>query len=213
MQNSLFVLLASTFVLAFLHALAPDHWMPFAVIGKANKWSKSKLLWITFISGIGHVGISVVFSVVGLLLGVSLSKLKSLGGGHGEIGLWLLIGFGIAYTIWGIKKARDKKRSQPYGEQLDAKTVAMWTTFAIVILGPCEILIPLIFLSYNYGYAGVMLVGIVFSAVTITMMLVQSFLAFVGMQWIKNDIIERYSHVFAGLVIVLTGIFVMLVGI
>jgi hypothetical protein len=113
MQNSLWILLVSTFSIAFLHALAPDHWMPFAV----------------------------------------------------------------------------------------------------VILGPCEPLIPLAFLGYNYGWPGVIGVSIVFSAVTIFMMLAQSLLALMGIQLIKGHIVERYSHAFAGLVIALTGVFVMVAGV
>lgn len=212
-HNSLWILLMSTVSVAFLHALAPDHWMPFAAIGKAQNWSKLRLLWITFISGIGHVGISIVFSIIGILLGFSLSKLKSIEGHRGEIVLWLLIGFGVAYMIWGIKKAREQKQKAIDREKLKAKAVAVWTMFAIFILGPCEPLIPLVFLGYNYGYAGIISVSIIFSVITITMMLLQSLLAFMGIQWIKSDIAERYSHAFAGLVIALTGVFVMAVGI
>jgi hypothetical protein len=213
MYNSIWVLLISTVSIAFIHALAPDHWMPFAAIGKAQKWSKLKLLWVTFISGLGHVGISIVFSVIGILLGFSLSKLKSIEGHRGEIALWLLIGFGIAYMLWGIKKAKDEKRKIIDEEKLKAKTVAVWTIFAIIILGPCEPLVPLVFLGYNYGYSGVILVSVIFSIVTIMMMLSQSLLAFMGIQLIKNDIAERYSHALAGLVIALTGVFVMALGI
>ena len=209
MAYSMWILLLSTCSIAFVHALAPDHWLPFAAIGKAQKWSKLKLLWITFISGIGHVGISIVFSVIGILLGFSLSKLKNLEGHRGEITLWLLIGFGIAYMLWGIKKGREQKQKQIDKEKLTKKTVAVWTMFAIIILGPCEPLVPLVFLGYNYGYFGVLVVSIAFSVITIMMMLTQSLLAFLGIQLIKGDIAERYSHALAGLIIALTGVFVM----
>jgi len=152
MHNSLWILLVSTLSVAFLHALAPDHWMPFAAIGKAQRWSKARLLLITFISGIGHVGISIVFSITGILLGFSLSKLKGIEGQRGEVVLWLLIGFGIAYMIWGIKKAREQKRKVIDEEKLKAETVAVWTMFAVIVLGPCEPLVPLAFLGYNYGW-------------------------------------------------------------
>ncbi|MFH1889191.1 MAG: hypothetical protein ABH806_03790 [Candidatus Omnitrophota bacterium] len=211
--NSMWVLLVSTLSVAFLHALAPDHWMPFAAIGKAQRWSKAKLLWITFISGVGHVGISIAFSVIGILLGFSLSKIKGIEGSRGEIALWLLIGFGLAYMVWGIKKAKQDKNKVIDEKKLKAETVAVWTMFAVIILGPCEPLIPLAFLGYNYGWPGVITVSIVFSVVTIIMMLAQSLLAFMGIQLIKSNIAERYSHAFAGLVIVLTGIFVLAVGI
>lgn len=213
MHNSLWVLLTSTAFIAFIHALAPDHWMPFVAIGKAQGWSKIRLLWVTFISGLGHVGISIVFSVIGILLGFSLSRLKNIEGHRGEIAIWLLIGFGIAYMVWGIKKAREHHHHDIDQEQLKKKTVAVWTLFAIFILGPCEPLIPLVFLGYNYGYAGVIGVCAIFSFITIFMMLAQSLLVFMGIQWVKSDIAERYSHAFAGLVIALTGVFVMALGI
>lgn len=212
MNTSIWVLLISTLSIAFLHALAPDHWMPFAAIGKAQKWSKLRLLWITFISGLGHVGISIIFSIIGILLGFSLSKLKAIESQRGEIALWLLIGFGVAYMLWGIKKAKNA-RNKYDEEKLKAKTVAVWTMFAIIILGPCEPLVPLVFLGYNYGWRGVIIVSAVFSIVTLIMMIGQSMLAFMGIQLIKNDIAERYSHAFAGLVVVLTGVFVMFAGI
>ena len=213
MNASLWILIVSTVSIAFLHALAPDHWMPFAAIGRAKKWSRAKLLWVTFISGLGHVGSSIAFSVIGILLGFSLSKLKGIEGHRGEIALWLLIGFGIAYMIWGLKKAREEHHHHLEEEEIKAKTVAVWTMFAIIVLGPCEPLIPLAFLGYNYGWGGVMIVSAIFSVVTIIMMLVQSALALAGIQLIKAHAVERYSHAFAGLVIALTGVFVMAVGI
>lgn len=213
MSDSIFVLLLSTLSVAFLHALAPDHWMPFAAIGRAQKWSKLKLLWITFISGLGHVGISIIFSIIGILLGFSLARLKSLEGHRGEIAVWLLIGFGLAYMLWGIKKAKEAKHKELDKASRKAKTVAVWTMFAVIILGPCEPLVPLVFLGYNYGWVGVITVSAVFSVVTIFMMLAQSLLAFMGIQLIKADIVERYSHAMAGFVIALTGAFVMLAGI
>ncbi|MBI3991309.1 MAG: hypothetical protein HY350_04075 [Candidatus Omnitrophica bacterium] len=213
MNNSIWLLLISTASVAFLHALAPDHWMPFAAIARAHNWPKPRLLWITLISGIGHVGISIVFSIIGIFLGFSLSRLKAIEGHRGEVALWLLIGFGIAYMIWGIKKAKEKRHKSIGEEELKAKTVAVWTMFAVIILGPCEPLIPLVFLGYNYGYAGIVAVSAVFSIITIIMMLVQSFLAFMGIQLVRHNIADRYSHAFAGLVIALTGVFVMVLGI
>jgi hypothetical protein len=45
------------------------------------------------------------------------------------------------------------------------------------------------------------------------MMLAQSLLAYKGIQLVRHDIAERYSHAFAGFVIFLTGSFVMLLGV
>ena len=125
MHSSLWILLVSTASIAFFHALAPDHWMPFVAIGKAQKWSKMRLLWITFISGLGHVGISVAVGMIGIFLGFSLSQLKGIEGHRGEIVLWLLIGFGLAYMIWGIKKGKEHRHAHFDEEKLKKKTIAI----------------------------------------------------------------------------------------
>src|SRR3989338_7970311 len=174
MTNGYLILLASTLSIAFVHALAPDHWMPFAVIGKAKKWSKMKLIFVPFVSGIGHVGSSLRLGSIGILLGFSLSKVTAVERERGEIALWLLIGFGIAYTIWGLKKARDYKHEHISEEKLKSKTITLWTLFAIFVLGPCEPLIPLMFLATDYGWHAIFLTSFVFSAVTVFMMLAQS---------------------------------------
>ena len=210
-----YLLLASTVSIAFLHSLAPDHWMPFAVIGKAKKWSRPKLILITLISGIGHVGSSILLGSLGLFLGLGLSGIKTLESRRGEIALWLLIGFGIAYTIWGLKKAAGHKHEHKHmdAETAISKRVTLWTLFVIFLLGPCEPLVPLIFLATEYGWIGIFLTSLTFSIVTIFMMLAQSLLAYYGIQLIKHDLAERYSHALAGIIIVLTACFVMLLGI
>ena len=210
MNKSYFLLLVSTLSIAFLHSFEPDHWMPFAVIGKAKKWSKTKLMMVTFVSSIGHVGSSILLGSIGILLGFSLSHLTAAEAQRSSIGLWLLIGFGVAYTLWGIKKAKDYKHEHIDTKDIDKKTVTLWTLFAIFVLGPCEPLIPLMFLATQYGWGGILMTSLVFFIVTLFMMLTQTMLAHFGIQLIRHDIADRYSHAFAGLVIVMTGIFVML---
>lgn len=212
MKNGYILLILSTLSIAFIHSLAPDHWMPFAVIGKAKKWSKTRLSAITLISGLGHVGSSILVGAIGIILGFSLNNLTAVESHRAEIGLWLLIGFGVAYTLWGLKKARDYKHEHINTEEMKSKTITLWTLFAVFVLGPCEPLVPLMFLATEYGWAGILTVSAVFSAVTISMMVGQSLLAYAGIQLVRHDLAERYSHAFAGFVIVMTGAFIMLTG-
>ena len=205
-------MLASTLSIAFIHSLAPDHWMPFAVIGKAKKWPKPKLLFITFVSGIGHVGSSILLGCIGILLGFSLSRVTTVEAHRGEIALWLLIGFGVAYTIWGLKKARNYKHEHIDTADINSKTITLWTLFAVFVLGPCEPLVPLMFLATDYGWSGIFMTSLIFSIVTILMMLAQTLMAHYGIHLIRHDIADRYSHAFAGFVIILTGGFIMVLG-
>ena len=64
MDNELLLLALTAASLGFIHtALGPDHYLPFIVLSKARNWSVPKTMWITFISGVGHVGGSVVIGV------------------------------------------------------------------------------------------------------------------------------------------------------
>lgn len=207
--SSLTLLLGSTLTIGVLHALAPDHWVPFVSIGRAQKWSKPKLAMITFVSGIGHVGSSIVIGAAGLLLGFGLSRIEGLESQRGQVAGLLLIGFGLAYALWGIKHARKHRH-----EQIDPKkAVTVWTMIAIFVLGPCEPLIPLMFVAAAFGWHAVFLVTLLFSIVTLMMMVSQALLGYIGVGFLPSHKYEHYSHTIAGAVIALTGGMVMILGI
>jgi hypothetical protein len=205
----LWVLLVSTFTNEVVHALAPDHWLPFVSIGRAQKWSSTKLAWVTFVSGIGHVGSSIVIGSIGLILGFSLTNLSSVESHRGQVAGRLLIGFGLAYPIWGLKQVRHHHHHKIASKS----SVTLWTLVAIFVLGPCEPLIPLMFVDAAQGWLAVALVSSLFSIVTLIMMVGQALLGYVGIALMRFAKIEHYSHAAAGLIIAVTGGMVMLLGI
>ncbi|MGC8896935.1 MAG: sulfite exporter TauE/SafE family protein [Bacteroidota bacterium] len=210
MHESNIALIFATLSVAFLHSLAPDHWLPFVMIGKANKWSHRKLLLVSFVSGIGHVGSSVLLGAIGIALGI-VTTMVTVESSRARLAVFLLIGFGIVYALVGLRHARRHHHID--SAALTKKTVTLWTIFALFVLGPCEPLIPLMFLATTHGLPTVLLVTVLFSMVTILMMVAQSLLGFMGIQLIKRDIAERYSHALAGVVIAFTGIFILLIGV
>ena len=95
-MKELYLLFVSAGSLGFLHTiLGPDHYLPFIVLSKARSWSSNKTMWITFISGIGHVGSSILIGMIGIALGISLNKLEYLEAFRGEMVGWMLFAFGI----------------------------------------------------------------------------------------------------------------------
>lgn len=108
-MNELTLLIGSAAFLGFIHTLlGPDHYLPFIVLSKARSWSQAKTMWITFISGVGHVAGSVILGIVGIALGISVSKLEAIESQRGDMVGWLIIAFGIAYSIYGIYKYLNK---------------------------------------------------------------------------------------------------------
>ena len=203
-------LLLSTTSVAFLHALAPDHWLPFAMLAKSSSFRVKKLVGMATLAGIGHVASSLLIGSVGLMLGFSLSKLQTTEVARAHITLWLLIGFGVAYALWGLKHAMHPHPHLELKQALQLYAIRrMWTLFAIVVFGPCEPLIPLMFLAYPSGVLAIVQVSVVFSLVTVAMIVIQSCLAFFGIGSVRFSVIQRYAHALSGLVIALTGIIVL----
>ncbi len=96
--------------IGFVHtALGPDHYLPFVMMAKAGNWSKSKTIWVTILSGGGHVLSSVLLGLLGVYLGAEIMKLEALEAFRGSLAAWLLIGFGFTYFIWGIFRAIKNK--------------------------------------------------------------------------------------------------------
>jgi len=201
-------LLVSSLAIAFLHALAPDHWVPFVAIGRAQRWSRGRLSLITFLAGLGHVGSSIALGAIGIILGFTLANLKAVESSRGNIAGLVLVGFGLAYGVWGLKQM---KRSHSDFEA--RRALAVWALVAIFVLGPCEPLIPLMFLGVQYGWTGVWLVSALFGATTILMMLFQSLLAYSGVRLLAAEKLEKWTHATCGLVIAFTGGLVIILGI
>jgi hypothetical protein len=207
-------LLASAVSVAFFHALAPDHWVPFVALAKGSQWSMGKLGWVTLLAGIGHVVSSLLLGFIGLLAGMAIQRLQGAEAWRGSVGIWLLIGFGVAYALWGFKHAQHHHPHVSVQEVAKAyATRRVWMLFTIMVFGPCEPLIPLMFVASQHGLPTVWVMSLVFSIVTVAMVVGQSTLSYAGVRLINAPWMERYAHALAGLVIVLTALLVMIAGV
>jgi nickel/cobalt exporter len=189
-MNDLTILILTAASIGIFHTITgPDHYLPFIVMSRAKNWSQSKTFLITVACGLGHVASSVIIGFIGLTLGVVLSKLTFIEGIRGNIAAWLLIGFGLAYTVWGfhrifIKKQHVHEHIHESGElhthshdhqvghahvhNEKGKTMTPWVLFLIFVFGPCEPLIPiLMYPAAKNSVLGVVLVVLVFGIATI----------------------------------------------
>jgi ABC-type nickel/cobalt efflux system permease component RcnA len=89
----------------------------------------------------------------------------------------------------------------------DATRLTPWVLFMIFVLGPCEPLIPLLmYPAASESSVGVVLVAATFGGVTVaTMLIVVLSLAF-GLRRLPTGKLERYSHAFAGVAILVCGV-------
>lgn len=202
------LLLLSALTIGALHSLAPDHWIPFVALARAQQWSRWKTTYSVFLAGLGHISSSLVIGVIGIALGVAAEHVGGWETIRGDVASLLLIGFGVAYMIYGFKQI-GKRHTHSHDK---VKTVSYWTMFILIVFGPCEPLIPLLFASSAYGWMHVVLVTGVFGAATLFMMLLQVHAALWGVSFFKLHFFEHASDAIAGVVIIMTGVAIRFFG-
>ena len=236
MTNDFLLLTFTAASIAFLHTLlGPDHYIPFVVMSRARRWSHIKTLWVTALCGVGHIMSSVLLGLIGVSLGIVVTRLKGVESFRGNIAAWALIAFGLVYFIWGLRKALRNiphKHHHDHSEESDHvhthvhssehvhvhsekenANLTPWILFTIFIFGPCEPLIPILMYPAARGSIfGLLLVTAVFGVVTITTMLIVVMVSSLGINLLPFGRLEKYTHALAGLTIFLCGVAIRFLG-
>ena len=234
--TSVDVLLGLTLSVALVHTLiGVDHFLPFVVLGRTQRWPLRKVLAITAVCGFGHVLGSVLLGAVGVAVGAALGELEWLEATRGNVAAWLLIGLGLAYAAWAAWRTLRGRRhvhvhahgdgtvhahqhdhhgehAHPHGNP--SGLLAFWSLFVVFVLGPCEPLIPLLMApAAEHRWAVVAAVAIVFGVATVGTMVVIVALGYAGMRLPVFRRLERWGHSLAGLAIAASGLAIQVVGI
>jgi len=235
MNDSIALLSVTAISIGFIHTiLGPDHYLPFVVLSQAKKWTLKKTMFITFFCGLGHVLSSVILGLLGIAIGVSVTKLVSVESFRGNIAAWLFIAFGLVYMIISIKNlVKKRKHSHPHfhidGEKhvhehdhhnehthihhKEVVNTTPWILFLIFVFGPCEPLIPiLMYPAAKSNISGAIIVSILFSVVTIGTMISIVFAFRLGLNKINLKPLEKYSHLIAGAMILFSGLAIQFLG-
>ena len=161
------------------------------------------------------------------------SKLRKVETIRGSLAGLVFVAFGLAYMIWGIiklKKNKSKNQTHSHGgivhshhsttleehehsssindvEGKRAKLLTPWVLFIIFVLGPCEILIPLLMVpAASHNINGIIAISLMFSITTILTMCATVTLGYYGFKLLPTSKIERYMHIIAGATIFVSGI-------
>jgi len=230
MTNETLLLAGTALTIGFFHTLfGPDHYIPFIVMARARKWTLWKTIWITTLSGLGHVGSSVVIGILGIAAGFGISRIEGLETTRGDLAAYAFILFGFVYMLYGIWRAIKNKPHKHFHDHIDgtkhthehthyhghnhphSKSITPWILFTIFVLGPCEPLIPiLMYPAAKESVSGLIFVTLVFAIVTISTMLAIVLTGYFGFRLINFGKAERYMHALAGAMILLSGIAIVM---
>ena len=232
-------LVAAAIGIGSIHTLAPDHWVPFAALARAEGWSARRTAAVTATCGLGHVTASVALGLVGAWFGLELverfgRRLESISG-------LLLVGFGVAYGAWGLHRSiasRAHEHAHTHGRvhghrhllrppcsadhesalrhdpsAVPHRPLTTWTLFLLFSAEPCVAVIPLMFASAPLGWPGTLAVVTAYEVATIATMVVLVLPMRAAVKGIAGAWTDRWGDALAGGVVATVGVAVMMLGI
>ena len=215
MEGGLFLTLAGAAVsVGALHTLAPDHWVPFAALARARSWSAAKTARITFLCGFGHVTVSALLGLLGLLFGRAI--FERAGARMEAVAGILLVGFGLAYGAWGLRRAAGRKvhghAHAHYDHVHDPSRTTAWSLFVLFSADPCVAVIPVLFAAAPLGTAPTVGIVLLYEAATIGTMIVLVLPARAGFKRLAFPWLDHWGDAVAGGLVAATGVLVMSLG-
>jgi nickel/cobalt transporter (NicO) family protein len=229
-------LVAAAVSIGSVHTLAPDHWMPFGALARSERWSAKRTAAITALCGLGHVTGSVVLGLLSVYFG--LEVLERFGRHIESVSGLLLIGFGVAYAVWGLHGAVSghthihshghgnshdcsrqlwpfDRRHQAIGhshQPLPISHVTPWSLFLLFSADPCVAVIPLIFAAAPLGWPTLVAVIVAYEIATIGTMVLLVLPARAAASAVRGTFVDRYGDALAGGVVATVGIAVLMFG-
>lgn len=193
-----------------LHSIAPDHWVPFAALARARGWSAWKTARITLACGLGHVTVSAALGVLALVLG--LGAIQVLGQRLEAVAGLLLMAFGLAYGVWGLRRAMHE-RLHRHSHEVDSSKATAWTLFLLFSADPCVAVMPILFAAAPLGVAHAASVVLVYELATLGAMIPLVLISRAGVERLRWHWLDHYADGAAGGIIAVVGLAVTLLGI
>jgi hypothetical protein len=215
-SNGLFWALAVTAAtVGALHSIAPDHWLPFTAVARARGWSPARTARVTLLCGFGHVSVSVVLGLLALALGREV--LEAFGARLESVAGILLIGFGLVYGLWGLRRAAGQRlhgHSHSHFDHVhDPSRATVLGMFLLFSADPCVRLIPIILAAAPLGRPGLIAIIMVYEVATLGAMAALVLVSRAGVvRALQAPWLDRYGDALAGATIVATGIAVATLG-
>ncbi len=98
-------------------------------------------------------------------------------------------------------------------EKKDTVNLTPWILFTIFVFGPCEPLIPILMYPASYQSVGsLLLIVLVFSAITLLTMLTTVLLLRYGISLVAVSSLEHYTHALAGAAVLFCGVAIQFLG-
>jgi len=192
---------ATGFAVAFLHAALPTHWLPFVLVGRAQKWSTGRTLGVTLLAGLGHVGLTMALGLALMMAGLALQP------SLGHVFHWIVGGLMVAVGLFYVLRGRHSHAVPEAGRRVYASDrAAIAALVTLLTLSPCEAFLPYYLAGMEHGWQAFVALSLVLLVATSAGMLIFTGLSLAGFKRLGLQWVERYEETILGVALILVGV-------
>ncbi len=221
MNQAGLALVATTIITAVVHTLIPDHWLPFVLVSRAERWSPRRTISVTAASALLHVVVSIALGILIVVLGR--------GAGQAVMGFaeeiesmtgWLLVIFGLAYMGWFLLRGGHVHSfgmhphhapDDPDPPATERRALTGYALAFIVGFNPCILVVPIVYGAARLGRLTLLAVALAFAVTTVITMVGATLIGHHGTSRLTSPFLTRYGEALSGGLIALTGLALMLI--
>ncbi len=195
-------------LLSLIHASIPNHWLPLISIGKAENWTLRQTQFATLVTGFAHTLSTLAIGIIVGYAGVRLSEMFH--NSIQQVAAILLIILGIVYIVMETLHNHSHEHNHNI-QEINQKGKSMWPVIGTLSLAmfftPCVEIEAYYFRASVIGWTGILIVSIVYVAVTVCIMLFFTYLGFKGVRKIRLHFLEHHEKSINGIILIALGIF------
>ncbi|HWJ92361.1 MAG TPA: hypothetical protein VNR87_14695 [Flavisolibacter sp.] len=199
----MFTVITGTILLAMVHALIPNHWLPLVAVAKAEQWKIREITGITFISALAHVLGTVVLGLVLGLIGKELRQ--TYGNAINVASSILLIVFGLIYYTVNLPHHHHSSQKDVMQYKRSKRKWILIFIF-MMFLSPCLEVESLFLSAGAYGMGLVTLLSVIYAIVSISGIMLLVSLGYKGIHLLSDKFIEHNEKRISGSVLIAVGI-------
>lgn len=199
----MFTVIAGTVLLALVHALIPNHWLPLVAVARAEQWSRKDINTITFMAALAHVVGTVALGMVLGLIGKELVE---------QYGTAIYVAASVMLIVFGLIYYTVNLPHHHHSGQQDVaaykRSKQKWILIFIVMmfLSPCLEVESLFLSAGAYGMSLVSVLSLIYAVVSISGILILVNLGCRGVNLLPAQFIEHNEKRISGTVLILVGI-------
>jgi hypothetical protein len=208
-------MLLGTLSIAAMHALIPSHWLAFAVVGRAQRWTMRHTLFVTALAGSGHILITVVLGLLLAVVGKELHRAIPPPLEHAATA-GLLILLGLYFALPALRgrggchahghSGEEREASSGLARRLGASPTIMSLLVLGMTLSPCLDLLSIYLAASALSWRVLIAISCLMAVTTLGIMLTLVWLTLHGLQRLRLDWLERHEGLAVGGLLILLGV-------